>query len=69
MNVRRILGLILLVAGVLLVCFGVNATQNVNEKVTEQVTGQFSNTTLWYIIGGSITSVLGIGLMCLKKSD
>lgn len=59
MNGPRILGLVLLVVGVVLLIFGINATDRIGEQITEGLTGRYSDTTMWYIIGGIALAVGG----------
>jgi hypothetical protein len=62
MSSQRILGLVMLVAGVVLFLFGLNATDAVTEEVREGLTGKFSDKTTWYIIGGAALAVVGFML-------
>ena len=64
MNSKRMLGLVLLVVGVVLLLFGVNATESVSDTVSEGLTGRYTDETMWYIVGGAALAVLG-GLMTL----
>jgi len=62
MNAQRMLGLALLVAGMALLLFGWNATDSVTENVSEGLTGRFTDKTTWYLIGGAVLAVVGLGL-------
>jgi hypothetical protein len=66
MNVFRVLGTALLAGGIFLLVFGIMATHKVTEKVVEGVTGHYSDTTLWYIIGGIVLMVVG-GIVIGRK--
>ena len=55
----RILGLAVLVLGIILLIFGVRATDEFGQKVTQSMTGSYSEGTRWDIIGGSIAIVIG----------
>lgn len=59
----RILGFILLAVGVALLVFGLNQTDSPVEKVTEGVSGRYTDTTMWYIIGGIAAAVGGGALL------
>ncbi len=59
MSPQRIFGVILLVVGVVLLIFGLNASDSVVDQVSEGVTGKFTDETMWYIIGGLASAVLG----------
>ncbi len=58
----NILGIILLVVGIVVLGFGINASRSVGEKVVETVSGKFTQNTMWYIIGGIALIVAGLGL-------
>lgn len=62
MTSQRILGIALLVVGVLLFAFGLNATDSVTESVTEGVTGKYTDKTTWYLIGGAAMALVGLAL-------
>ena len=58
----RIVGVALLVAGVALLVFGINASHSLADRVSDTFTGRFTQTTTWYIIGG-IAAIAGGGAM------
>jgi len=58
----RILGLVLLVVGVIILLFGMNASDSVADSVKEGMTGRYTDKTMWYILGGAALSVAGVGL-------
>ena len=66
MSTNKILGIALLVLGVVLVYFGLNATNSPTEEITEAVTGRYSDQTMWYLIGGAVSAVIGL-ILTLKK--
>ncbi len=66
MKTNKIIGLVLLVAGAVLVYFGLNATESPVEEISEAVTGRYSDQTMYYLIGGAVSAVLGLVLL-LKK--
>jgi len=62
----RILGNILILVGVVLVILGIVATQQTGEKVVGEVTGHFTNRTVWYIVGGAALIASGFGVRRVK---
>ncbi len=60
MTPYRIGGIVLLVLGVVLLVVGLNSSESVADQVSETFTGRFTDSTMWYIIGGA-----GLGLMGL----
>lgn len=66
MKTNKIIGIALLVLGGILIYFGLNATEAPMEQIAESVTGRYSDQTMYYLIGGGISAVLGLVLL-LKK--
>ena len=58
----RILGIVILLVGLVVLGFGINSSQAVGEKVVESLSGRFTSTTMWYIIGGVALIVSGAAL-------
>ncbi len=63
MSTTRIVGVVLLVVGIILVIMGVSASSSVADKLSSTFTGRLTDNTLWYIIGGAVSGVLGLLLM------
>lgn len=59
----RALAIILLIVGLVLLGFGLNATDSVADTVSEGFTGRYTDKTMWYIIGGSALAVGGAALL------
>jgi len=60
---NKIVGLSLLVAGIILVIAGVNASQSFSSEVSKFFTGSVTNKTMWMLIGGAICAVTGAVLI------
>ena len=60
MNLQRIIGVVLLVAGVTLLIVGMNASHSVADQVSNTFTGRFTRETAGYIIGGGAAALLGL---------
>jgi drug/metabolite transporter (DMT)-like permease len=60
MSPQRIIGVVVLVAGIALLIVGVNASNSLADQVSETFTGRFTKATTWYIIGGIAAGVLGL---------
>lgn len=65
MDSTRILGIVALVIGVILLGFGLTATQSVTEKVVEGVAGRYTENTMWYIIIG-VAMIVGGGAFAIR---
>jgi uncharacterized membrane protein YidH (DUF202 family) len=59
MSIRRLLGLAIFIVGIILLIVGLQSTGAISEKVAKQVQGRYTDTTMWYIIGGSVMIVIG----------
>lgn len=66
-NIFRILGIAILVVGAILLIFGIVATQSTSESIVHGVTSEYTNKTMWYIIGGIFLIIGGAGLTRIKK--
>ena len=62
MNSTAGIGLVILVAGVVFLVLGMNATESFSEEVREAWTGHYSDRTTWYIVLGIVGIAAG-GLM------
>lgn len=68
MNTNRIIGIVILIIGVGLLAYGINASQSVVEQVKETFTGRFTEKTTWYIVGGAIATLVGLFLTVFDGS-
>jgi hypothetical protein len=60
MNNQRILGLVLLVAGVILSVIGMNATRSLADRFSNFFSGHFTDGTVWYLVAGGISALAGL---------
>ena len=63
MSTQRIAGIVLLVVGVGVLIYGLNASDSLADQVSDTFTGRFTETTTWYIIGGAIAGLMGLLLV------
>jgi hypothetical protein len=63
MGTKQIIGLVLLVLGAVLLYFGWQATDAPLEQAREGLTGEYSDRTMQYLIGGGVAAAAGIGLL------
>jgi hypothetical protein len=66
MNSRAI-AVVLLILGVVLLIFGVNASEAPMEKVSEAVTGKFTDSTMLYLILGVAGIAIGAGMLVFGR--
>ena len=65
MSIQRIIGLVLLAAGVALLVLGINASHSFADRTSNYFTGHFTDRTTWYIVGGIASGVVGLVLVFL----
>jgi len=63
MGNKKIVGLVLLVVGAVALYFGLQATDAPLEEARETLTGDYSDQTMLYLIGGAAAAVAGLGLL------
>ena len=63
MGTKKIAGLVLLVVGAVALYFGLQATDAPLEQARETLTGDYSDQTMLYLIGGAIAAAAGLGLL------
>ena len=66
MKQNKMIGIVLLVVGVIALYFGFNATNAPMEEMTEAFTGQYSDNTMMYLIGGAVAGIAGL-VMLIRK--
>ncbi len=59
---RKIIGLCILVAGIILLVFGFNQTQSLSGEVGEAITGKYSDETMLYLILGAVGVIAGLAI-------
>lgn len=63
MTLSNIIGLIALIIGVILLFFAYQASNAPANQISEALTGQVTDNTMLYLIGGVIGVVVGAGLL------
>ena len=59
MNPVRIVGIILMILGVILFIIGLNASDSIADRMSNFFTGRFTDTTVWYMVGGAVLAIGG----------
>jgi uncharacterized membrane protein YidH (DUF202 family) len=57
---NKIVSLALLVGGVVLMVFGINATNSFSSDVSRFFTGSPTDKAVWMLIGGMVATVVGL---------
>lgn len=60
MNANRLVSLAVLVGGVVLLIFGINASNSFGSDVSRLFTGSPTDKAVWMIIGGAVAIVVGL---------
>jgi hypothetical protein len=63
----RVIGTIAILVGITLVVLGIISTQKTGEKVMGEMTGHYTNQTVWYIVGGIALVAAGFGIRRMGK--
>ena len=58
---NKILSLALLAGGVVLIIYGISASDSVGSDVSRFFTGSPTDKTIWLLIGGVVAAVIGAG--------
>jgi hypothetical protein len=65
MGNKKIAGIVLLVVGAVLLYFGWQASDAPLEQARESLTGDYSDRTMLYLIGGAAAAIAGAALLFL----
>lgn len=64
---NKAIALALLVVGVILLYFGYQEMQSVASQTKEVLTGQPTDNSMWFLIGGAVAVILGLFGLIKKK--
>jgi len=59
---NKIIGLTILALGIVLLIFGFNESQSFSSDVSRVFTGNPSDRSMWFIIGGAVAVIAGLFL-------
>jgi multisubunit Na+/H+ antiporter MnhB subunit len=62
MSAQRFIGLILLAGGVVLLIMGMRATESAANQLSSFFSGQVTDATAWYLVGGFAAAIAGLAL-------
>ncbi|MGY6587440.1 MAG: DUF3185 family protein [Wenzhouxiangella sp.] len=66
MSAKRLIGVALLVVGLILIFLGYQSSQGWDDQISETLTGEYTDSTMWYWIIGGVSSVIGLILVAIK---
>ncbi|MBK8476011.1 MAG: DUF3185 family protein [Opitutaceae bacterium] len=58
---NRILSLVLLIGGIVLLVYGLNASESLGSDLSRFFTGSPTDRTIWLLIGGLAATIIGAG--------
>jgi len=58
-----VVGIALLVVGVVLIIFGMQASASLGSRLSALFTGAPSDRTIWLLLAGVVAALLGLGLL------
>jgi hypothetical protein len=61
MTMKRILGIVLSIGGVILLAIGLNASHSLSMR--EMIDGRLTHANAWFIVGGNVLTVIGLLLV------
>ena len=64
---RSVVGIALLVVGVVLIIFGMQASASLGSRLSELFTGAPSDRTLWLLVAGAVAAILGLGMLLVGR--
>ena len=63
------LSLVFLVTGIILIIYGVSASESIGSDFSRFFTGSPTDRTIWFLIGGAVATAVGLtGVMRSSKS-
>ena len=68
---NKAISLALLVGGIVLIVYGISASDSISSSFTRFFTGSPTDKTMWLLIGGIVAAVVGLGGLVWRgsKSD
>ena len=66
---NKILSLVLLVGGIVLIVYGVSASESLGSDFSRVFTGSPTDKTLWLLIGGIVAAGVGVSGLTRGKSS
>jgi hypothetical protein len=64
---QSIVGIALLVVGVVLIIFGMQASASLGSRLSELFTGTPSDRTIWLLVLGVVAAIVGLGLLLVGR--
>ena len=62
-NIGKLVAIVLLALGAFLLFMGYQSSQGLDDQISETVTGNFTDQTMWYLIGGGVSAIAGLVML------
>ena len=62
-KMNKLTSLVLLIGGIILIIYGVSASNSLGSDISRFFTGSPTDKTIWLLIGGVVASIVGLGGM------
>jgi Protein of unknown function (DUF3185) len=67
---NKLISLALLVAGIILIGYGITASNSVSSSISRTFNGSPTDKTIWFLLGGGVAAMVGLaGMMRGSKSS
>jgi TRAP-type uncharacterized transport system fused permease subunit len=66
-GMQSVVGIALLVVGVVLIIFGMQASASLGSRLSELFTGTPSDRTIWLVVLGVVAAIVGLGLLLVGR--
>ncbi len=66
MKMHRIVGLNLIIVGLIIFIFALNASDSLGDRLSNFFTGHFTESTVWYMVLGVVSMIGGSALMLVR---
>jgi len=67
-NMNKVLSIALLIVGIVLIIYGINASNSLGSDVSRFFTGSSTEKTVWLLVGGVVAAIVGLfGLFRASK--
>jgi hypothetical protein len=63
----RFLGLALFVAGIVMLAYGISASDSIGSEFSRFFTGKPTDKSIWLLLGGIVSLLLGVGGMMSRR--
>ena len=58
---NKLLSIVLLVGGIVLIVYGINASNSIGSDISNLFTGSPTDKSIWLLVGGVVAALVGAG--------